>query len=493
MSFLILVALAAPARAEESTPAEPTGQAPSGSTGDTPPAEPPPADAPPAAPSVDEDALFGAPSEPTQAPANPPGATDFGEMSITETTNADIAGRLGLADERLTVGGKLYLRATASVSEDTDAEDTAYSSPNLLDLFTDVRPNDRVRAFAQGRLSVNFAIAEGDTDTFGNELEPASVTLDQLWVKFDAGRVLYVTAGRQRIKWGSGRFWNPTDFMNQSTLDALNAAVFDERTGATLLKLHVPIESIGANLYAVGNFDGADSLGTIGGALRTEWVIGPSELALTAAAREGDPLRLGADYSAAVGPVDLRAEAAFRHGDETTTYKGSWDIGSFEFPEAEDRADEWIPEVVAGAEVGVLLNDEDTLYVGAEYFYNGAGYDDAELYPYLLFTGAYTPFYVGRHYLGAYAALPGPGNWDDTSFTLSHLANLSDESHATRVDVSTRINTFLAVNAYSQVSYGENGEFHFSIEVDPVPGVIPDGITVPAPIASFGLGAMLNF
>jgi hypothetical protein len=29
--------------------------------------------------------------------------------------------------------------------------------------------------------------------------------------------------------------------------------------------------------------------------------------------------------------------------------------------------------------------------------------------------------------------------------------------------------------------------------VDPVPGVIPDGITVPAPIASFGLGAMLNF
>ena len=89
--------------------------------------------------------------------------------------------------------------------------------------------------------------------------------------------------------------------------------------------------------------------------------------------------------------------------------------------------------------------------------------------------------------------MPGPGNWDDTSFTLSHLANLSDASHATRVDASTRINTFLTANAYTQLSYGENGEFHFSIDVDPIPGVLPDGISVPAPVVTFGVGAMVNF
>ncbi len=482
MSFLILAAFVAPARAEDAPPAEAEpAQAP---------AEPAPAEPAPV-PSVDEAALFGEapPADPTTAPD----ATDFGETTIAETTTSDIASRLGLADERLTVGGKLYLRATAAVSEDTDAEDTAYSSPNLLDLFTDVRPNDRVRGFAQARLRADFTVVEGDTDSFGNELEPNSVTLDQLWLKFDAGHLVYITAGRQRIKWGSGRFWNPTDFMNQTTLDALNATAFDERTGVTLLKVHVPIESIGANLYAVGNFDGADTLGTIGGALRTEWVLGPSELALTAAAREGDPLRLGADYSAAVGPFDLHAEAAFRHGDETPTYKGSWDIATFEFPDKVDRSDEWIPELAAGAELGVKVNDEDTVYIGAEYFYNGAGYEDAGLYPYLAFVGEFTPFYLGRHYVGAYVAVPSPGNWDDTSFTLSHLTNLSDESHATRVDASTRLNTFLSVNAYGQVSYGENGEFHFSIDVDPVPGVIPDGISLPAPIATFGVGAMVNF
>lgn len=463
---------------------------------DNPPPEAPPAPEaspePPPAPTVDEDALFGgAPAAEVEPPAA--NAADFGDTTIEETSSADIATRLGAADERLTVGGKLYLRATASVSEGTDAADTAYSSPNLLDLFTDIRPNDRVRGFAQARLSTDFTVADGDTDAFGTAIEPTSVTLDQLWLKFDAAHRVYITAGRQRIKWGSGRFWNPTDFMNQQTLDALNATVFDERTGVTLLKVHVPIESIGANLYAVGNFDGADTFEQIGGALRTEWVLGPSELALTAAAREGEALRLGADYSAAVGPFDLHAEAALRHGDDGAYYKGGWDIATFDFPEEVDRSEEWIPEVVTGAEVGVRVNDEDTVYVGAEYFYNGAGYDDADLYPYLAFTGNFTPFYLGRHYLGAYVAVPAPGNWDDTSFTLSHLANLSDQSHATRADVSARINTFLSVNAYAQLSTGENGEFHFAIEVEPVPGVLPDGISIPAPIASFGAGAMLNF
>jgi hypothetical protein len=499
MSVCFLALLAPLAHADDTAPAandtRATDTAPPSPPpeGETSPAPPSPATAAPTTSAAEEDAMFGGGPAPEAAAAPSTSTTDLGDTQIVETTDADISSRLGLADERLTVGGKLYLRAVASFTEDTDAEDTAYSSPNLLDLFTDVRPNDRVRGFAQARLRANFTVAEGDTDSFGNELEPASVTLDQLWLKFDAAHRVYVTAGRQRIKWGSGRFWNPTDFMNQQTLDALNATVFDERTGVTLLKVHVPIEKIGANLYAVGNFDGADTVGQIGGALRTEWVLGPSELALTAAAREGDPVRLGADYSAAVGPFDLHAEAAFRHGDDGPYYEGTWDIGAFEFPDTVDRSDEWIVAVATGGEVGVKYNDEDTLYVGAEYFYNGGGYDSADLYPYLAFTGNFTPFYLGQHYLGAYAALPGPGNWDDTSFTLSHLANLSDQTHATRADVSTRINTFLSANAYAQLSYGENGEFHFSIDVDPVPGVIPDGISIPAPVASVGVGAMVNF
>ena len=46
-----------------------------------------------------------------------------------------------------------------------------------------------------------------------------------MWLNFDIGRTVFVTAGRQRVKWGIGRFWNPTDFLQPARLDAL--AFFD--------------------------------------------------------------------------------------------------------------------------------------------------------------------------------------------------------------------------------------------------------------------------
>ncbi len=442
-----------------------------GTPADPPPGDPPPADTPPPEPETG----------------------DFGDVQLGTTSDADIAASLAEADDRLTLGGKLYLRADAAIVDDAELGDTALSSPNLLDLFADVRPNDRVRGYAAGRFRYDFTVASGDTDTWGNTLEPGSVTLDQLWLKFDVGRVAYVTTGRQRIKWGSGRFWNPTDFLNTQALDALSATVFDERTGVTLLKVHVPIEKIGANLYAVGSFDGADSFEQVGGALRTEWVVSTAELALSAAAREGDPLRLGADLSAGLGPVDVHVESAVRHGDDSPYYEGTFNLDKFKFPEEVSREDDWIPQVVAGAEVGIKYSDRDSLYLGAEYFYNDAGYADSKLLPYLLFEGAYTPFYLGQHYAAAYLYLPAPGRWDDGSVTVSTLANLSDRTYVSRVDVSHRALTYLQLNAYAAYHHGDNGEFHFSYELEPIPGVLDDGLSIPAPVAELGVGALVNF
>ncbi|MBM4390928.1 MAG: hypothetical protein FJ090_07375 [Deltaproteobacteria bacterium] len=442
-----------------------------------------------------DDDVFGTPSDPPPAdtpPAEPP-PTDLGEVQLVTTSDDAIAASLAEAGDRLVLGGKLYLRADAAVVDGAEFNETALSSPNLLDLFADVRPNDRVRGYAAGRFRYDFTVAPGDTDDWGNELEAGSVTLDQLWLKFDVGRVAYVTTGRQRIKWGSGRFWNPTDFLNAQALDALAATVFDERTGVTLLKVHVPLEKIGANLYAVGSFDGADDFEQVGGALRTEWVFWTAELALSAAAREGDPLRLGADLSAGLGPIDVHVESAVRHGDDSAYYEGTFNLDKFNFPEEVSREEDWIPQVVAGAEVAIKYNDRDSLYLGAEYFYNDAGYADSDLLPYLLFEGAYTPFYLGQHYAAAYLYLPSPGRWDDGSLTASTLANLSDGTYVSRLDLSHRALTHLQLNAYAAYHYGENGEFHFSYEVDPIPGMLDDGLSIPAPVAEFGVGAMVNF
>ena len=54
--------------------------------------------------------------------------------------------------ESLRIGGQLYLRGQTLFQEDVAPEDWALTSPNLLDVWLDARPNDRVRAFTLGRM-----------------------------------------------------------------------------------------------------------------------------------------------------------------------------------------------------------------------------------------------------------------------------------------------------------------------------------------------------
>ena len=87
--------------------------------------------------------------------------------------------------------------------------------------------------------------------------------------------------------------------------------------------------------------------------------------------------------------------------------------------------------MVAGLEVPIRYNDEDSVTIGAEYFYNDAGYDDASLYPWLVFNDAFTPFYLGKHYAGVYVFLPGPGALDDghiAPLLLNERRALADET-----------------------------------------------------------------
>ncbi len=484
-----------------------------------------PADAPAPAgeapPAGDDDAardalFFGAAPPPSPGPSAEPSSLGA-DAALEEGTRSDAAidSLLDERDASLTIGGRMYLRGNVSVPdvEEVTPEQAVIDSPNFLDLFVDARPNDRVRAYAGARLYHDPAVRTGDTTAFGTDAVQSRVVLDQLYLKFDVARRVYVTAGRQRVKWGTGRFWNPTDVLNPARLDAL--AFFDERTGVNLVKLHFPVESAGLNLYAVADLEGVNRLwearteveteldltGTStdprvdgpGGALRAEWAVGPGEISATVAGGPDRPLKLGADASFGVWVLDLRLEGAVSHGGDARRWEGELDWESFTFPTATDVSDEWIPQVGGGVEIAIRLNDEDSMSVGAEYFYNGAGYADASLYPWLALSGDFVGFYVGQHYAAGYAFVAGPGQWDEATFTASYLANLSDQTSVARLDVSNTFLTWLAINAFAQVPLGEDGEFHFGLEVPAIPGVFEEGLTVTPTAASFGLGASVRF
>ncbi len=409
------------------------------------------------------------------------------------TAEGRVADRLNEIEKTLELGGRLWLWLEYQAQEEGGAKNGALRSPSFMDLYLDGRPSDRLRAFVQGRLRHDFTVADGSTDPLGRPLEDTRVLLDQMWLKFDIMRQLFVTVGKQRVRWGSGRFWNPTDFLNQQRIDPL--AFFDVRLGVSLLRIHLPIESLGWNLYAIANLDGADPIERTGGAFRVEALVEKTEVALSVAVKKDDPIRLGLDVSSGVGPFDLHLELALLHRLRSAFFRGTFDVQSLQLPESFSRKDDWIPQLTLGFEFSVPVGDEDSITFNGEYFFNDAGYSDETLYPVLLAQGLFTPLYVGRHYAGFGAFLNAPGRWDDTTFIVSAIANLSDRTVLTRFDYRLRVLTHLELSAYLSLHLGEQGEFHFSFAIDPVPSIsgLENGVRVVAPLLELGVALSMDF
>jgi hypothetical protein len=463
-----------------------------------------------------EDELFGKPpgekAAPERKPApQPPAPGDaagqhgeteselFGSKSAPNAPPAPSGSLISREREDwLKIGGLLQMRGEASAYQDAAPRNWPFSSPNLLDLYLDARPNDRVRGFVLGRMSwdptVRSSGASGSLSAgaetggtsgaggFGGVSTTANpgALLDQMWVNFDVEHRAFVTAGRQHVKWGVGRFWNPTDYLHPIRRDPL--ATFDARTGTTLVKVHVPWEKRGWNLYGIALFedlagDGtrtASRLGRIGGGGRAEIVLGSGELGLDAMFQDGHRPRYGVDVSAGAGDFDLYSEVALRNGGDGPR----WTLQGTERP-APDRL---TPQVVAGATWAYKYSDEDSLSVGAEYFYNDLGYDDRRIYPFLLAgaprvadvngqptvvqqdTLAFQPFYLGKHYGAVNLSLPRPGRWNDATFILSVLGNLSDRSYVARLDASVLVLTYMTVETFVAGHFGQKGgEFRLAL------------------------------
>jgi hypothetical protein len=472
-----------------------------------------------------EEELFGPPSQEapkapvtpdesrTPAPARPEEAELFGGQGSPNAAPPPPAGVVSRErDDALRVGGQIYLRAATSALRGQGLADWPLFSPNLLDVYLDVRPNDRVRGFVLGRMFYDPTLAPPDQPTVPTSIEAAAASarpapganpsgvLDQLWVNFDVERQAFVTVGRQHAKWGVGRFWNPTDYLHPVRRNPL--AVFDERTGTTMVKVHVPWEARGWNLYGValaedvagdlprrpgGAPDATNRLGRVGAGGRAEIVLGPMELGADAVVQSGHRPRFGVDVSTGVWDLDVYAEAALRTSVDTPRWRVVSHPPGLLVVERDHRLG-FTPQVVAGATWAVKYSDEDAVTFGAEYFYDRSGYESAEIYPALLGIGAtssvpaftfdpgtgattianpvagqpnpFTPFYLGRHYAGAFVSLPAPGRWNDTTLTLSLLGNLSDRSFIARLDHSVLVLTYLRVETFVAGRFGSrDGEY----------------------------------
>ena len=383
-----------------------------------------------------DDAIFGGPEDKDKDKDKDPAIPDS---------------RLAEEDDKLQLGGFLYLRANWSFTDSTeDLSDHPISMPSIVGLYLDGRPSDRLRGFVRGRLVWDPTVDEDEPSLLssfsGSERSQVEVLLDELWLKFDLGRVVYLTLGQQHVRWGTTRVWNPVDMVNRSQRDPL--ALFDDRTGVPLIKLHFPLEAQGFNFIVLGMLDKVDTLDKAGVAGRLELVVGTVEMGLSGAWRDSIDPKLGFDISAGVWDLDLAAEVGLTFAEATPTVQVSGKV-----------------------EYGVKYSDEDVLYLGLEYFYNQTGVSSlADALPSAaeIAAGAEVAFpqffYIGKHYGALMLLLPGPGRWNDVNFTLSTIGNFSDLSFVTRLDVSVKVLTFMSLQMYVAGHYGEQGELRIGEE-----------------------------
>lgn len=445
--------------------------------------EAPKAEAQPASAKVDE---HGRPTEDAM----------FGDGPPPPVTKASEGPKEIIPEDPLKIGGQFYTRAYTTMSTESDPERWGFSVPTLLDGYMDARPNERVRGFMLARLAFDpmvpdAAATSSASSPFGPQ-QKLSISLDQLWLRFDIARAVYVTVGRQHVKWGPSHFWNPTDFLHNVRRNPLDP--FDARLGTTAIKVQVPWERLGWNLYALGLFEDAivdGTLSNIGGGLRAEVVVGPAEIGAEALFQKGHRPRLGADVSAGVGPIDVYAEASLRKG---------WEQPLLRFAAGTDpsmgvvetwRENDYTVQASGGLSWSLSVHDINVLTIGAEYFFNSVGYDDKALYPYLIHANAFTPFYAGKHYAGIYAMLNTPASYHNLNVILSNVGNLSDRSFVARLDVSIIILTHLRLEGYTAWHYGhKGGEFRFGLDV-PATQTTP-AIDVATPLCEFGVGLRVN-
>ena len=424
--------------------------------------------------------MFGAPA-PASAPASEnaaaPASAAAPESAAPTGRDAEILSgaplmrtdvKAEVESDKTEVGGTLLLRFQGAYVTDTDAADQPLSAPNLLDVYLDARPSERVRAFVQGRINYDATAENGRADipdyctstTPGSQNEkdcdsgrdllakafatPAtSAELAQLWLKFDIERAVYVTLGKQPIKWGAAHLWNPTDFLNRQSRDPLSQ--IDLRTGASLVKIHIPWESQTANFYAIALLDESRRVGDVGAAARAEIGFGTTELSLSAAARRDKPLSLGGDFSTGLGAFDLYAEGAVSHGNHVP------------LAGQPDRSDDWIPWVSGGVGWSIDYGDSDTATWGVEYAYNNDGVSKRSLVVPALTAGR-SLFSLPRQAVGTYLLLMAPGTWNNSSIFVTGLVDLDDRSGTARFQWSQNVLTYLSVQPYVGAYFGEKGD-----------------------------------
>lgn len=207
---------------------------------------------------------------------------------------------------------------------------------------------------------LEWTIASGKRYEFNQRIHRA-------YVQWYSGK-WQVKAGRQRVAWGTGFVWNPTDLLNPINPSAIER---DEKQGVDAISATVETGALSRleAVFAPGWTDKPSSV-----AARGTFHRGEFDISLMAGTLRGNWVG-GADFAGYLGDAGFRGEAAVVDADSSTYLRGVLN-GDYNFPGG--------------------------YYTIIEYHFNGSGTANPDEYDYLSLLDGNT-INLARHYVALFA------------------------------------------------------------------------------------------
>jgi hypothetical protein len=312
-------------------------------------------------------------------------------------------------EKSLGISGILAAFANGAAERDYfggyDPSRSRFSAGTVGDAFLDARLPRGFRAYAGFEWSL---------DASGSD--SASFRVPETFFDANIGRLAWFRLGKQVLQWGPGWFFNPTDLINVERKTLVPR--IGSREGVFGAKAQVPFGTA-ANLYGFLDAEKARRPDSLAGAVKAEFLLGRSEVAVMAWGGGGRDPVYGSDVSTRWLGLDITGEAALHSAFLTR----SLDLSSG-MPAVETEERHWQPRVAVGAGRGFgFAGIPERLRIQAEYYYNHPGSGDARMpfaralarFPAAGYTpeqamaaaasyGLYEPNSFSRHYAAVTAA-----------------------------------------------------------------------------------------
>lgn len=377
-----------------------------------------------------ESEMFGGDSSATATPA--PAA------SSADTMTGKPHNLLASAEENTQIGGTLSTEADYYINQGVPLDQNLVSNPNILFLYLDSKLENDNRVFARIRafydptgVSSGNPTASSYTNPYGFGLQNSdnlSVQLQELRVSVNINHAVFFTIGRQKVKYGAAKFFNPTDFLNSQPYDFFLPS--DERTGVDMIMAQIPSGT--ANLYLTGLPGNPTNGNPAGGYFRGEVgydsfaFLESGEVSVSGYLPKGQPGRAGFDISQGIGDLDAYFEGAA----------------------GQDTAGDWKGAFSTGADWEIRYADEQSQVLTLEAEYAN--------YPTLSGESSFATYSSTQ--FGVFAMdLASPFKWTDITLAETNLYDFNAQSGYSRLDLICQFTDRIDGRIYGSAPWGNTG------------------------------------